>query len=305
MSPTIQILIVAAVVICVDAGAHAEDCMTFVMSDMMGLKTADGKVCFPQERRLSDLAKSPWRRLDGHDAIMATMCDPTCLAGIKTFVDKCDGVPDMQESVEGLKMLTPMCDDECFKAVVPMMEAEPKTASGAVCFPDRRRLSELSATPFSPWRRLGGHTAIMENICEPECQEASKKMLNANCEKSMDPEMVGMAVLLKSMLPMCSDPCLKGIVMMEPKGCDGGDESSKVCDFTGVCKDLGCDIKANCDKDKPAMEGMSKAEWQEGLGKFLDEEAKCPMCPATTSSGTQTMLTGFVAALLFAAFALQ
>eukprot|EP00747_Dinoflagellata_sp_TGD_P141053 gnl/TRDRNA2_/TRDRNA2_176080_c0_seq1.p1 gnl/TRDRNA2_/TRDRNA2_176080_c0~~gnl/TRDRNA2_/TRDRNA2_176080_c0_seq1.p1 ORF type:complete len:303 (-),score=52.05 gnl/TRDRNA2_/TRDRNA2_176080_c0_seq1:531-1439(-) len=302
MSPMMWILIISALVLRVDADAHSGDCMTVVMT-MPEVKTADGKLCFPSSRRLADLAKSPWRRLDGHEAIMDTMCEPACFDSITQMVEKCEGVDGMEETVGGLKMLVPLCSDACMMGLMKMDADPPKTAGGKVCFPDRRRLSELT-TPVSPWRRLGGHAGIMESICEPECTEAANAMFEV-CDSTTIPELADTVEMVKSIVPMCKDDCLKAILWMDPKGCDGGEDSEKVCDFTGECKDLACDIKANCEIGKPPV-GMGGAEWEEGLGKFLETEGTCSLCgAATTSSVTQTTLTGFAVALLFAAFALQ
>lgn len=254
---------------------------------------------------MSDLAKSSWRRLDAHEEIMKTLCEPKCLDAAKTFVDKCDGVDMMKDAVPLISALLPLCD-ECVQLAMEMEGNPPKTPSGDLCFEGRRRLSELT-TPVSPWRRLDGHVGIMNNICESECEKAAETIIDV-CEKTQVPELVGWVELLQNVLPMCNDKCLKAIMWMEPNGCDGGEDSKDVCDFTGDCEGLACAIKRNCEMDDPPM-GMSKSEWEKGLGDFLDAEASCSLCPkegpATTSSGTQTMLTGFAAALLFAAFALQ
>merc|ERR1712032_1752070 len=59
--------------------------------------------------------------------MMKTICEPECQSVAKTFIEKCHGVPDMEESAEGLDMMLTMCADPC---MAYMMSA------GDTCFPD-------------------------------------------------------------------------------------------------------------------------------------------------------------------------
>merc|ERR1711937_860312 len=110
-------------------------------------------------------------------------------------------------------------------------------------------------------------------------------------------------MMFGQLLAYCKDPCTAA--MFKTEQCKFGKEYEKLCDATGDCETMACDLKAKCENaEVPEMFKDEPDKFTEGRTEFLTAEGKCGLC-TTTSTGTRQMLSGLATALLYAAFALQ
>eukprot|EP00747_Dinoflagellata_sp_TGD_P107361 gnl/TRDRNA2_/TRDRNA2_170117_c0_seq1.p1 gnl/TRDRNA2_/TRDRNA2_170117_c0~~gnl/TRDRNA2_/TRDRNA2_170117_c0_seq1.p1 ORF type:complete len:252 (-),score=37.56 gnl/TRDRNA2_/TRDRNA2_170117_c0_seq1:295-966(-) len=199
-------------------------------------------------------------------------------------------------------------DADCGAAVMPLMSDPPKTNDGEVCLPmgGRRLFADPMEMAQDMSRRLAAHeggdmAAMMKNICKPECLEVVEGIKD-KCEGT------GMDDMLKDLygIPaMCKDPCANKMLMMMVNQCNAGDDMSKVCDLTGVCRDSLCEMKNACDCTVlPPLPGMSLSDWKAGCQMAFSKEPDCP-CPAPdeTAGAFRMIVSSSLVALLLSTFA--